>query len=235
MTSKVICGIGLGPGDPELVTIKAVRAMERADILVVPQSDVTGRSIAADIVAHYVPAEKIHMYHFPMTGNKADLDFRYSALAADMAAWADEGKRICYVTIGDTPVYSTFNYLREKLLERGIVTEMVPGISAFSAAANTQNLPLCEKDGSFCVIEMPDSVDELSALLERFTSVVLMKVHKRLPALCEFVRQADLAQAWLFQRVTLADEQVYDLLTQSPPESAGYLSTAIVQGKPKKA
>jgi precorrin-2/cobalt-factor-2 C20-methyltransferase len=62
-----------------------------------------------------------------------------------------------------------------------------------------------------------------------------MKVHKRLPALCEFVRQADLAQAWLFQRVTLADEQVYDLLTQSPPESAGYLSTAIVQGKPKKA
>ncbi|MBW6509788.1 MAG: precorrin-2 C(20)-methyltransferase [Desulfuromonadales bacterium] len=234
MTSTMICGVGLGPGDPELVTMKAVRAMEQADLVVVPQSDVTGRSIAADIVAHYVPAEKIHMYHFPMTGNRADLDIRYSALAGEMARWANEGKRICYVTIGDTPVYSTFNYLRDKLLEQGIVTQMVPGISAFSAAANARSLPLCEKDGSFCVIEMPESVAELSALLERFTSVVLMKVHKRLPALCAFVRQADLAQAWLFQRISLRDEQVYDLLTQDPPEAAGYLSTAIVQGKPKE-
>lgn len=230
MTEK-ICGIGLGPGDPELVTIKAVRAMEHADIVVVPQSDVTGRSIAADIVTHYVPAEKIHMYHFPMTGNKADLDARYSVLASEMALWAAAGKRVCYVTIGDTPVYSTFNYLRDKLLEQQIATEMVPGISAFSAAANSQSLPLCEKDGSFCVVEMPESLDELPALLERFTSVVLMKVHKRLPALCAFVRGVDLAQAFLFQRVTLPDAQVYDLLTQIPPESAGYLSTAILQGK----
>jgi precorrin-2/cobalt-factor-2 C20-methyltransferase len=234
MTSTRICGIGLGPGDPELVTIKAVRAMERADIVVVPQSDVTGRSIAVDIVAHYVSAEKIHMYHFPMTGNKADLDTRYGALAADMVLWANAGKRVCYVTIGDTPVYSTFNYLRDKLLEQGIATEMVPGISAFSAAANAQSLPLCEKGGSYCVMEMPASPDELSALLERFTSVVLMKVHKRLPALCGFVQQARLAHAYLFQRISLHDEQVYDLLTQVPPESAGYLSTAILQGQPKE-
>ena len=234
MTSAMICGIGLGPGDPELVTIKAVRTMEQADRVVVPQSDVTGRSIAADIVGHYVPAEKIHMYHFPMTGNKADLDARYSALATDMILWATAGQRICYVTIGDTPVYSTFNYLRDKLLEQGVATEMVPGISAFSAAANAQSLPLCEKGGSFCVIEMPESADELSALLERFSSVVLMKVHKRLPALCEFVRRADLAQAWLFQRISLDDEQLYDLLAQVPPESAGYLSTAILQGRPKE-
>lgn len=235
MTSTMICGIGLGPGDPELVTIKAVRAMERADMVVVPQSNVTGRSIAADIVAHYVPAEKIHMYHFPMTGNKADLDLRYGALAADMLQWVCAGKRICYVTIGDTPVYSTFNYLRDKLREQGVATEMVPGISAFSAAANARSLPLCEKGGSFCVIEMPESAAELSALLTRFSSVVLMKVHKRLPALCEFVRRADLAQARLFQRISLADEQVYDLLTQTPPESAGYLSTAILQGQPKES
>ncbi|ADU66415.1 precorrin-2 C20-methyltransferase [Desulfurispirillum indicum S5] len=228
MTAK-ICGIGLGPGDPELVTIKAVRAMEQADMVVVPQSDITGRSIAADIVSRYIPAEKIHMYHFPMTGNKADLDTRYSALADEMARWAATGKRVCYVTIGDTPVYSTFNYLRDKLLAQGIATEMVPGVSAYSAAANSQSLPLCEKDGSFCVIEMPETLDELPALLERFSSVVLMKVHKRLPALCQFVRQADLAYASLFQRITLPEEQVYDLLTQTPPQDAGYLSTAILQ------
>ncbi|MCD8568691.1 MAG: SAM-dependent methyltransferase [Geovibrio sp.] len=111
----LIYGIGLGPGDPELVTVKAVKTLEKSDVVIVPQSDKTGRSIAGDIVKNYVPEEKILWYYFPMTGDKADLDTRYTALAAEMEKLAAEGKTISYVTIGDTPVYSTFNYLRDKL------------------------------------------------------------------------------------------------------------------------
>jgi len=225
----IIYGIGLGPGDPELVTVKAVKTLEKSDVVIVPQSDKTGRSIALDIVKNYVPEEKIHMYYFPMTGNKADLDIRYTALASEMEKLAAQGKTISYVTIGDTPVYSTFNYLRDKLKAKNIDTKMVAGISAFSASANRVNLPLCEKDGSFCVVEMPETDEELAELTRRFTSVVLMKVHKRLGVLINFVRENKLSEAYLFQRVTMDDEQIFDLLNEMPEESAGYLSTAILK------
>jgi precorrin-2/cobalt-factor-2 C20-methyltransferase len=227
--ANIIHGIGLGPGDPELLTVKAVKVLENSDVVVVPQSDKTGRSIAGDIVKHYITEDKIRWYHFPMTGDKADLDARYTALAEDMVYLASTGKKVTYVTIGDTPVYSTFNYLRDKLKEKDIDTAMIPGISAFSAAANRLNLPLCEKDGSFCVVEMPETDAELKALTERFSSVVLMKVHKRLPVLVEFVKNAGLTEAFLFQRVTMKDEIVVDLLHETPEEGAGYLSTAILK------
>lgn len=225
----IIYGIGLGPGDPELVTVKAVKALEKSDIVIVPQSDKTGRSIAGDIVKNYVDEEKIHWYFFPMTGDKVDLDKRYTALAEDMEKMAKGRKTISYVTIGDTPVFSTFNYLRNKLKEKGIETSMIAGISSFSAAANRLSLPLCEKDGSFCVVEMPDTDKELAELVDRFSSVVLMKVYKRLDVLIDFVRKEKLSEAYLFQRVTMEDEKVYNLLEETPDEAAGYLSTAILK------
>lgn len=224
-----IYGIGLGPGDPELLTVKAVKTLESADIVVVPQSDKTGRSIAGDIVKHYISEDKIYWYHFPMTGIKSDLDQRYDELANNMAGMLSEGKKVCYVTIGDTPIYSTFNYLRDRLLDKNIEMEMVPGISAFSAGANQVALPLCEKSENFCVIEMPPTKDELSEMLENFTTVVLMKVHKKLHVLQEFVNENPLSAAYLFHRVSMEDGQTYDLLNDEVDEKAGYLSTAIIK------
>jgi len=224
-----IYGIGLGPGDPELLTVKAVRILKEADIVIVPQSDKTGRSIAGDIVKHYISDEKIHWYLFPMTGVKADLDVRYDALADTMAGMLAENKKICYVTIGDTPIYSTFNYLRDRLEMKDIKMEMIPGIAAYSAGANQVALPLCEKGENFCVIEMPASKEELEEIMEDFTSVVLMKVHKKLNVLLEFVKENHLCAAYLFHRVTLEDGTTYDLLNDTVPDDAGYLSTAIVK------
>lgn len=225
-----IYGIGLGPGDPELLTVKAVKRLEQADTVVVPQSDKTGRSIAGDIVKHYIPEEKIHWYFFPMTGVKADLDIRYDELAKTMEEMVKSGREVCYVTIGDTPVYSTFNYLRNRLVDTGIEMEMVPGISAFSAGTNQTALPLCEKDGSFCVIEMPSDTAELDRKLTEFSSVVLMKVHKKLHLLTEYVKNNDLSAAYLYHRVSLPDGRTYDLLKEEITDTeAGYLSTAVLK------
>lgn len=225
-----IYGIGLGPGDPELLTVKAVRILEEADIIVVPQSDKTGRSIAGDIVKHYISDDKIHWYFFPMTGIKADLDVRYTDLAGTMADMLKSGKKVAYVTIGDTPIYSTFNYLRNKLIKQDIEMEMIPGVAAYSAGANQVALPLCEKGENFCIIEMPETKEELARALESFTSVILMKVHRKLSVLNEFVRENELRAAYLFHRVSLSDGETFDLLKQNiDDDSAGYLSTAIVK------
>jgi len=225
-----IFGIGVGPGDPELMTVKAVKVLEGSDVVVVPQSDKTGRSIAGDIVKNYISEEKIHWHFFPMTGVKTDLDKRYDSLAETMADMVKGGKNVCYVTIGDTPIFSTFNYLRNRLIKTGIEMEMVPGVAAYSAGANEAALPLCEKDGSFCIVEMPDNPQEIDRLAGEFSSVVLMKVHKRLGTLLDYVKRAELEAAYLFHRVSLSDGRTYDLLKEDvEDEQAGYLSTAIIK------
>ncbi len=165
-----------------------------------------------------------------MTGDQPDLDLRYDELANTMLQMLKEGKRVCYVTIGDTPIFSTFNYLRNRLVEKGIEMEMVPGIAAYSAGANEQALPLCEKGGSFCIIEMPTNPEEITKKLDEFTSVVLMKVQKNLRILTDYVNDNDLSAAYLFHRVSLEDGRTYDLLTEEvTDEQAGYLSTAIIK------
>lgn len=229
-----IYGIGLGPGDPELLTLKAVRIMNEVDVVIVPQSDKTGKSMAQGIIKGHIAEEKMLFYYFPMTNDVKELDLRYTDVAEKVLGLLQDGKTVAYVTIGDTPVYSTFNYLYAKLKCLDIEVEMVPGISSFSAIANRASLPLCEKYGNFCVIEMPDDLDILKDKVANFETVIVMKVHKRFEKLVSFVKEAELAEAVMIQRVSLPDEQIYDLKeigsnNFQSKEKAGYMSTAILK------
>ncbi|MBF0539542.1 MAG: precorrin-2 C(20)-methyltransferase, partial [Nitrospirae bacterium] len=80
-STKSIYSIGIGPGDPELITVKAQNILTRSDVVFVPQSDALGRSIARDIVLNYVASEKIRTYYFPMNNQRQELLKRYRALA----------------------------------------------------------------------------------------------------------------------------------------------------------
>ncbi|NPA45499.1 MAG: precorrin-2 C(20)-methyltransferase, partial [Chlorobi bacterium] len=223
-------GIGLGPGDPELLTLKAVKIMKEVDIIVVPQSDKTGKSMAKDIISPYVENDKLFMYYFPMTNDADELDKRYTDAANKIFNFLKEGKTVAYVTIGDTPVYSTFNYLYAKLKLLNIDVEMIPGISAFSAVANKAKISLCEKNEKFCVMEMPSDTEELNEKLNEFATVVLMKVHKKFDKLIEYVKSNKLSTAIMVQKVSLDDEIVYDLNNfDSLNEKAGYMSTAVLK------
>lgn len=225
-------GIGLGPGDPELLTVKAVKILEDADIVIVPQSDKTGRSIAKDIVEHYINEDKIFMYFFPMTNEKAELDRRYSELADKVKEFISDGKKTVYVTIGDAPVFSTFNYLAGKLKERGVKTEFIPGISAFSATYNRLGISMCEKGENVCIIEMPDNFETLDFYYDNFDSIVLMKVHKKLDVLRDYIKLKKPAEAWLASRATLPDEKFINLNTdEADGAKTAYLSTAIIRKK----
>ncbi|MEC4686067.1 MAG: precorrin-2 C(20)-methyltransferase, partial [Nitrospirota bacterium] len=113
--SNTVYSIGLGPGNPELMTVKARRILEESDIVVVPQSDKTGRSVARDIILHYIDPSKILMYYFPMNNDREDLSKRYTELARKIKGLIEEGKVVSYVTMGDPTIFSTSNYITEKL------------------------------------------------------------------------------------------------------------------------
>jgi len=223
-----IYGIGIGPGDPELLTVKAVRLMQESDVVVVPQSDKTGRSLAKDIIKDVISEEKIYMYYFPMTGNKADLDSKYAGLAGQIAEMVKEGKKVSYVTIGDAPIYSTLNYLAHKLELHGIKMEFVPGISAISAVPNILCLPVTEKDESFCTVEMKEDTAFLKECTEKFATVFVMKVHNKLDLLKKFVKENNIKTAYVISRATLADEIILDLNSDGQKD-INYLSTAILK------
>ncbi|VAX29943.1 hypothetical protein MNBD_NITROSPIRAE02-888, partial [hydrothermal vent metagenome] len=113
--SNTVHSIGLGPGNPELLTVRARRILEESDIVVVPQSDETGRSVARDIILHYIEPSRILMYYFPMNNDREDLENRYTELALQIKQLIAEGKRVSYVTMGDPTIFSTSNYITEKL------------------------------------------------------------------------------------------------------------------------
>ncbi|MGA1846286.1 precorrin-2 C(20)-methyltransferase [Deferribacter abyssi] len=224
-----IYAIGLGPGDSEYISVKGVNVLKSCDLVVVPQSDKTGRSVAKEIVKQYVSDEKIFMYFFPMNNDKELLDRRYSELAEKIEQFLNEGKKVCYVTIGDLSIYSTFNYLYEKLKEKEIKVEKIAGIPSFIAAANRIDENIVIKGESFCVVEMEKDGRMLGKVLSLFDTVIVMKVHKRLKSLIEFARENKMVEkAYLVERCTLDGERVFDLLTDEVPENAGYLSTAIL-------
>ena len=227
----IIYSVGLGPGDPELITVKARRILEESDTVVVPQSDETGRSVAREIVLQYIPEERIMMYYFPMNNDREELQRRYTDLAGKIKGLADSGKKVCYVTMGDPTIYSTSNYLTQKLLELGIQVRHIPGISSINAASTMLSLPLCIKGENFGVYEMPSEVEKAVELIRRHPTTVFMKVNKRLPVLVEAVRAVRPERAYLVRRIGLDGETIYDMLNCAPPPEAAYLSVAVIRSK----
>lgn len=218
--------LGIGPGDSGLITIKAVDILRKSDKVYVPQSDDTGRSIALDIVKNYIPLEKIQLYYFPMNNDRDELNKRYGNLADLIKCDIENGLIVSYVTIGDPLIYSTFNYLYEKL--DGVDLEIVPGISSFSAVASILKKDIVQKNESFCVIE-PEHFDNLNNLLELFDTIIVMKAHRGIEKLKSLLKdERRIKEAYLVSRVGLEGELVIDLKKDSQISKA-YLSVAFLK------
>ena len=227
--SSIVYSVGLGPGDPELITLKAKRILEGSDIVVVPQSDELGRSVARDIILHYIDASRIFMYYFPMNNNREDLNRRYSELAERIKEMLDHGKTVSYVTMGDPTIYSTSIYLTERLIAAGIDVIHIPGISSINAASSLLGIPLCMKREDFGVYEMPEDVERAVELIQRHSTAVFMKINSKLPVLVESVKRVMPRQAFLVRRIGLDGEGIYDILNNEPPQEPAYLSVAVVK------
>lgn len=225
--------IGIGPGDPELLTVKAVRLIGQAHVVYVPQSREDGRSVAIKIIAPYADTAKIHMVHVPMRSDRSDVLGKYRALAATMAERAQEGQSQVFVTLGDPMLYSTAQYLAQELENLGLPYEYVPGIPSFVAAASHTRMPLAAQRESCAVITMPEEVDQLAQWAAQHDVLVIMKINKKMPVLLEYVKKYAPQTALLAHRLGMGDgEEVFELTKETGmPEGVGYLSTAIVRQK----
>ena len=222
--------MGIGPGDPGLVTVKAAAVLREADVIFVPQSNFEGRSVAENIIGPYAEKDKIQFIVVPMTRDRAVIEKTYAAIADTIEAHASKGQRVACVTLGDSMLYSTAEHIGARLLARGLAHEYLAGVPSFVEAANRLGLCLAAGRERTLTAPMPDSVEETAALTAAHDSVVFIKINKRLPLLVAYVKQCQPAVAMLAYRVGLDDERFIDLnATQEIPEGIGYLSLAIIR------
>lgn len=232
--------IGVGPGDPELMTIKAARLLGRCPVWFVPKASRNGESTALGILSKLVPAvgKEILERHFPMkkVAMGEPVDAEVEAAWREAASAVEErlaaGLDVAFPTLGDPSVYSTGLYVCETLLRYApkALIEVVPGVSSITATAAAARKALCLGDERMVVIPATFENGRLKQTLAEFDTVVLMKVHRVLPRLVALLEELDLlGQAVLVERVSQAEERIRYDLAAAAQEELHYFSTVIVR------
>ncbi|MDR4507586.1 MAG: precorrin-2 C(20)-methyltransferase [Candidatus Brocadiaceae bacterium] len=200
MKSGKFYGIGLGPGDPELLTVKAILTIQRSDILFVPKSDTKDESLALEIVKEYVKGKKIIEQVYPMTKEKTTLNAAWNKAAKEICAAILGGNNVVYLTLGDPMTFSTYIYLLRHLqtMVPDDTIHTIPGITSYNAAACMGNYPLLKGEERLAVIPVPKNITELRPILETFHTVVLMKVAKKLEEVIQLLEDMKLTENVLF-------------------------------------
>ena len=226
MDKGKLYGVGVGPGDKELLTVKAIRIIREADIVASPVMKNGGRA-AYDIAAPYLENKKIIEFTMPMTKNKDELEKNYSDIAEKLAELLDEGKNIAFITLGDVTVYSTYMQIDRLMKDRGYDTELVPGITSFCAAAARIGTALCERNEPLVII--PASYDISDRLMDLPGTKVFMKAGSSGLELRDMLRDNDIIdKAVMVERCGMEDERIVTDLNEMKG-SGSYFSLFIVK------
>ena len=177
MTRGILYGLGVGPGDPELLTVKAARILREADVIAVPDKG-SGEKTALNIVKDYVEGKPLLPCITPMVRDQQVLDAAHDEIADRICALLDEGKTVAFITLGDPTVYATYLYIHRRVLERGYEAVLVPGVPSFCAVAARLNTSLCERSERLLIV--PASHKDVDDCLEVDANLVFMKAGREI-------------------------------------------------------
>ncbi|MEX2290339.1 MAG: precorrin-2 C(20)-methyltransferase [Mycobacteriales bacterium] len=231
-----LIGVGVGPGDPELVTVKGVRVLQEADLVVVPVMDSGEQGRAEATVRAHVSHDRLRRLVFALDdrgGASADRLSAWEAAADAVAAQLrGTGGTVAFATIGDPNVYSTFTYLADAVRERvpAVQVSTVPGITAMQDLAARSGTVLCEGAESLALLPLTAGIEQFEQALTHFDSVVAYKGGRHMPALLEVLRRHDRLDGAVYgASLGLADQVVAPAV--EAPAGAPYLSTVIVPAR----
>ena len=223
-----IYGIGVGPGDPELMTLKAVRLIREADVIAIPGKDresCTTYQIASGAVPEIKDKEIIPVV-FPMTKNETVLRESHEAAVQSLTALMDQGKTIAFLTLGDVTIYSTYGYVHQKLLSLGYESILVNGVPSFCAAAAKLGISLGEKAEAIHIL--PGSYPVADGL-ELPGTKILMKSGKKIGDVKRELMERELS-AWMVENCGMDGERLFESASEIA-EDAGYYSLIIAKDR----
>ena len=229
--SATIFGVGIGPGDPGLLTLNAVEVLQAATAVVAPAPRAGGESLALRIVQRHLPAAcNVHTVQLPMTEDRAALQLAWDEAAATLARLAGAGP-VAFITLGDALLYSTWSYVLAALrrLAPEVATATIPGITAMAACAAAVGRPLAE--GREPLLLWPDAPpSDPAALLALAPNIVFMKADRHLTALAALAENYS-AEAVAVRRASQPDGCSTDDLRAWVGGERDYLTTVLMHRK----
>ncbi|MBC8016007.1 MAG: precorrin-2 C(20)-methyltransferase [Sporomusaceae bacterium] len=229
--SGIFYGVGVGPGDPELLTLKAVKVIQQADVIIAPKTEKKEDSVALSIARPYLKDDvEILRLVFPMVNDATTLTDAWENNKEAILAQLQAGKKVVFLTLGDPMFYSTYMYVYRLLKDSGHEIETVPGVPAFCAIGSQLGQPLAEGTDVLSIIPATMKEDEMDKILALADNVVLMKVYKNFAQVVEKLHQHGFGDnAVMISKCGLPDEQVSYNLNEVDAAQVNYLTTILAK------
>ena len=232
-TIGIFYGIGVGPGDPELLTMKAINAIKNSDVIIAPKTEKKDGSVALTIAKPYLRDDTEIIYQtFPMVTNFEEFHKIFEENEKEILNFLNAGKNVAFLTLGDPMFYSTYIYIFRLLKNSGVKIETVPGIPAFLAISSYIERPLVYGDDILTVIPATANLEKISEALKFSDITVLMKVYKNFHQVADMLKNENMAdEAVLVSRCGLDDEKIITNIEEHKNEKINYLSTILTRRK----
>jgi len=226
-------GISVGPGDPELITVKGLRLLQSVPVVAFPAGIGDKPGVAQKIVTNWRHfSQKELSLYFPYVQDEAVLNAAWQTAAEQVWEYLKLGQDVAFVCEGDISFYSTFTYLAQTLqsLHPEAIILTVPGVSSPMAAAAALGIPLTVRDQRLVILPALYRVEELEAVLDWADVVVLLKVSSVYQQVWRMLQQRSLLdRSYVVERATTAEQVIYNNLRDRPDLKLPYFSLLIVQ------
>lgn len=229
--SGTFYGVGVGPGDPELLTLKAINAIKTADIVIAPRTEKKDESTALSIARPYIQegCEVLELV-FPMNYNSQALSDAWVNNKKTILELLDAGKKVAFLTLGDPMLYSTYMYVYRLLEDSRHEIVNIPGVNSFSAIGNRLGMPLAEGGDILSIVPATINEERLEKVLAVSDNVVLMKVYKNFPDIIEKLGKHGMVEnAVMVSKCGLEGEEIIHDLAASGSKKVNYLSTILTK------
>ena len=233
---KLITITGVGPGDPSLLTLAAVDAIQESTVVSYPVSIRGGESLAEKIASKWISKDKKKLpLYFPMVDDQNTLKNAWRVAGNELVKMVEKGERVVFLAQGDNSLFSTGLYLSKELekYHPECVVKLIPGVTSFSAAAAISQLPLAFQEEQLLVVPVPDLSDELKVILSEAAMmkrvVVLLKLGKKWTWVKPLLKELDLLENSIFaEKVGFSDQRIFRASNLSS-ESRPYFSLLLIR------
>ena len=230
MSRGKLYGIGVGPGDPHLLTLKAKRIIENSPVLAKPVKKEGEISTAFSIIQPVVDLSRVEVIEllFGMTGRNSDYWEFGKAAGDEIIKYLDQGKDVSLITLGDVSIYSTFMYLEQYVRGKGYETEIIPGIPSFCGGAAAARVPLTLGDQCLAIVPSAKDNPMVEEALSRFDNLVVMKAGKSVDKILGQMKEHGMGPGCMtvISNVGMPDEYVGPV---RPGMEYGYFTTLIIK------
>ncbi|GED15745.1 precorrin-2 C(20)-methyltransferase [Aneurinibacillus migulanus] len=234
MATGTLYGVGVGPGDPELITVKAYRIMKESPVIAYPRKRKGSKSYAYAIAEQYIDQRDKEMLGlvFPMTKDKAILEREWNQTVNEVYERLAQGRDVAFITEGDPMLYSTFIHMMRLMQEKhpDIQIVSIPGISSVNGVASRLGLPLADGDEHVAVIPATDNREQMRQALLNHDCVVFLKVAKVIDLMIDVLNELDLLnKASVVTKVTSGEEVVWPNVADLKGLDLEYLTLMVVR------